>query len=46
MPIKVDAWSKMSSVLDFPSSRTQSSNLIWGTDVCPHITILCCPILA
>jgi hypothetical protein len=44
MPVSIAVRSKASTVYDRSNIGIAGSNHAWGTDVCPRVSVLCCPV--
>jgi hypothetical protein len=44
MPVSIAEWSKAGTVYDRLNIGITGSNPAWGMDVCPRVSVLCCPV--
>jgi hypothetical protein len=44
MPVSIAERSKAGTVYDRSNIGTAGPNPAWGMDVCPRVSVLCCPV--
>jgi hypothetical protein len=42
--VSIAEWSKAGTVYNRLNIGITGSNAAWGMDVCPHVSVLCCPV--